>query len=67
MVRFSARLPEATGMENTLHSFRTADEGWLPNAAPIEVNGMLYGTTEFGGGLGCKDFGGCGTAYVLRL
>lgn len=56
-----------TGTEKSLHEFRTTDEGWLPLAAPIYVNGMLYGTTDLGGGLGCKNFAGCGTAYVLTL
>jgi uncharacterized repeat protein (TIGR03803 family) len=56
-----------TGKFKELHTFETNENGWQPNAAPIDVSGTLYGTTEFGGGLGCKNFAGCGTVYALTL
>ena len=41
------------GRERVLHSFgvKTGD-GQVPNAALIDVNGVLYGTTEQGGAIG---------------
>lgn len=53
------------GAEKVLHTYRTDANGDGPNAAPIVVKGTLYGTTETGGGSGCKNFGGCGTVYAL--
>jgi uncharacterized repeat protein (TIGR03803 family) len=58
-----------TGKEKVLYSFcgqtDCADGAW-PKAAPIEVNGVFYGTTPFGGGsdTGCYGlFPGCGTVF----
>ena len=48
-----------TGKETVLHSFGGTD-GENPAADLIDVNGLLYGTTIFGGA-GC----GCGTVFSI--
>ncbi len=52
-----------TGAEKVLHSFKRGTDGWAPAAAVINVNGTLYGTTDFGGS-GCGSTG-CGTVYRM--
>ncbi len=38
--------------ETVLHSFGlTVNDGQAPDAALLEVKGLLYGTTEYGGSL----------------
>lgn len=56
----------SAGTEKVLHSFGRAGDGYTPYAAPIVVNGMLYGTTVWGGN-GCRGTTaiGCGTLYSL--
>ena len=48
-----------TGAESVLHSFGSGADGQFPEASVIEVNGMLYGTTQSGGSYGY------GTVYSL--
>jgi len=43
------KLDPATGAETVLHAFTGGADGSLPCDAMIYVNGMLYGTTQFGG------------------
>jgi uncharacterized repeat protein (TIGR03803 family) len=50
------------GVENVLYRF-TGASGAYPEAALIEVNGRLYGTTVNGGVSRCS--GGCGTVYSI--
>jgi uncharacterized repeat protein (TIGR03803 family) len=38
-----------TGAETVLHSFGSGTDGQYPRAGVIDVNGTLYGTTNFGG------------------
>lgn len=63
---FALRLK--TGAETVLYSFcrkqRRCTDGAFPYAGVIDFNGMLYGTTEFGGGTGCEQ-SGCGTVFSL--
>jgi len=41
-----------------------AIDGWNPQASLMDVNGTLYGTTEYGGsGTGCQY--GCGTVFSI--
>ena len=47
-----------------LYRFAGGSDGAQPVAALIDVNGILYGTTENGGGSGCKKLG-CGTVYSI--
>jgi uncharacterized repeat protein (TIGR03803 family) len=41
-----------SGTEKVLHSFSGGSDGYFPAAGLIEVNGTLYGTTEYGGTYG---------------
>jgi uncharacterized repeat protein (TIGR03803 family) len=56
------------GAEKVLHSFGAASDGQYPHTGLLAVNGMLFGTTLFGGG-GCDEgsgYGyGCGVAYSV--
>jgi uncharacterized repeat protein (TIGR03803 family) len=46
-----------------LNSFGTAG-GWTPESIVFH-SGIIYGTTDLGGGGSCTD--GCGTVYIYRL
>ena len=52
----------ATGSEQVLHSFGQTGDGANPYAAPLDVNGTLYGTTYLGG---TSDR--CGTVYSIGV
>ncbi len=53
----------AKGEETTLYRFGGKPDGMGPSSL-IDVRGMLYGTTSFGGtGTGCSH--GCGTVFAL--
>ena len=43
------KINPATGAETVLHAFTGSPDGWGPVAAPIDVGGTLYGTTQRGG------------------
>ena len=49
-----------TGAETVLHSFGYGSDGSLPIAGLVDVNGTLYGTTEYGGAYGA------GTVFGIR-
>jgi len=54
-----------TGTLTTLHSFDYTD-GSFPAAGLIQyTDGSFYGTTTFGGNLGCR--GGCGTVFRMSV
>ena len=49
---------------SVIYSFKAAEDGEYPYASPINVNGTLYGTTFFGGGIsGCMA--ACGTVFAV--
>lgn len=57
-----------SGAEKVLHNFTGGADGASPYADLANVNGTLYGTTQFGGGGACQaiygSYGsGCGTVY----
>lgn len=54
------------GRERVLHNFTSAD-GSHPGASLIAIRGLLYGTTEYGGGsASCRvPYAGCGTAFSV--
>jgi uncharacterized repeat protein (TIGR03803 family) len=58
-----------SGMESVLYLFAGGSDGSQPSASLTEVNGMLYGTTIFGGGKGCSGYArfGCGTVFGITL
>lgn len=55
--------PLAAGKEKAIYSFQGDTDGANPIPAPLEVKGVLYGTTVFGGGSGCGG-SGCGTIFT---
>jgi uncharacterized repeat protein (TIGR03803 family) len=59
-------LDPKTGSETMLHDFGGVPDGANPQAALIDVNGILYGTTTLGGVGDCLSPGsGCGTVFSL--
>ena len=51
---------------SVLYRFKSGDDGAVPNASLINVNGKLYGTTIGGGGSVCVASGfGCGTVFEM--
>jgi len=48
-----------------VHRFKGGRDGELPNGSLINVGGLLYGTTYYGGGEGCGGFG-CGTVFSIQ-
>jgi uncharacterized repeat protein (TIGR03803 family) len=54
-----------TGAESVLYRFNGPRDGYEPYSGLIYVNGLLYGTTVFGGLTGCTE--GCGTVYYVSL
>lgn len=55
-----------SGAEKVLYHFQGGSDGSEP-VALLSMKGMLYGTTDRGGGSGCSSFGGCGTGLSLSL
>ena len=56
-----------SGAERVLHKFSGgSQDGELPVAGFVSLNGMLYGTTVAGGGTACYDRSGCGTVFALN-
>jgi uncharacterized repeat protein (TIGR03803 family) len=53
----------ATGTEQVLHKFGQGQDGSEPVAALVDVRGVLYGTTNTGGGTSCASGDGCGTVF----
>jgi uncharacterized repeat protein (TIGR03803 family) len=52
------------GTETVLHSFAGGTDGAYPIARVMLYNGLIYGTTDAGGG-GTACDGGCGTVFSL--
>jgi uncharacterized repeat protein (TIGR03803 family) len=55
----------STGAEKVLHSFGNGADGANPGASLIDLKGILYGTTIWGGGTYCHKTQGCGTVFLL--
>lgn len=54
-----------SGKETVLHRFRGIPDGAVPNSL-IEANGILYGTTTFGGSKTCEGGGRpCGVVFSV--
>jgi len=49
-----------SGAEKVLHNFGSGTDGFFPGAALSDVDGILYGTTEYGGDKYC-----CGTVFAF--
>jgi uncharacterized repeat protein (TIGR03803 family) len=52
-----------TGVETVLYSFRGGGDGAYPEAGLIDVEGMLYGTANVGGGANSQ---GTGTVFKVK-
>jgi uncharacterized repeat protein (TIGR03803 family) len=64
-IDFQLTFSDGTWTENIIHQFDGHADGMYPNSPPIfDKNGNLYGSTEWGGGLG-QCSAGCGTVYEL--
>jgi uncharacterized repeat protein (TIGR03803 family) len=57
-----------TGAYRIVHAFQGGADGSFPSSGVIYQGGLLYGTTDAGGG-GCSDQDpvGCGTIYSINL
>ena len=54
------------GKETVLHRFAGGSDGAIPEGELLDLNGVLYGTTNYGGAFsGCYDYGRCGTVYRI--
>lgn len=53
-----------TGKERVLHRFAGGSDGSTPQVALVSFDGVLWGTSEFGGGKRCKGVG-CGTVFSV--
>ncbi len=63
-------LDRSTGVETALYSFcsrQNCTDGYEPLGSLIYVNGILYGTTGYGGAGNCRtqDGSGCGVVFAL--
>jgi uncharacterized repeat protein (TIGR03803 family) len=57
--------PQSGGV-TVLYAFQGGTDGSSPQAGLVEVNGMLYGTTKYGGvPRGCIGNHGCGTIFEI--
>jgi uncharacterized repeat protein (TIGR03803 family) len=62
--------PTTTGAETLLYSFcsqKNCTDGQFPAGSLIDVDGTLYGTTQWGGTVNCVDgaYLGCGTVFAF--
>jgi uncharacterized protein YceK len=68
---FELRPPKTKGgpwTEKVLYSFKSGRDGADPNGSlAFDSKGALYGTTFFGGNLGCAQAGGVGCGTVFKL
>jgi uncharacterized repeat protein (TIGR03803 family) len=58
------------GKESVVYAFKGGSDGAVPEAALVNANNALYGTTAYGGTGGCKttnEPNGCGTVYKITL
>jgi uncharacterized repeat protein (TIGR03803 family) len=56
---------DANGNESVLHRFFSYGGGDDPQIAVLDVGGVLYGTTVFGGDLSCNFPDGCGLLFQI--
>jgi uncharacterized repeat protein (TIGR03803 family) len=53
------------GVETVLYSFRGNSDGSGPLESLVNVAGVLYGVTAYGGGTDCELNYGCGTVFAV--
>lgn len=58
-------LSQTAGKPKLLHSFSGGSDGAYPRGGIVALDGVLYGTAEFGGSTHCSDASasGCGTVF----
>ena len=56
-----------TSPYEVVYKFSRSQDGGRPDGSLLAVNGMLYGTTRYGGGGACSIYGGTGCGTVYRL
>ena len=58
---------KASGWERVLHVFTSGSDGEAPSGPLLSDGANLFGTTVYGGGLGCKSghVNGCGTVFKI--
>jgi uncharacterized repeat protein (TIGR03803 family) len=56
-----------TSSYEVVYKFSRSQDGGRPDGSLLAVNGILYGTTRYGGGGACNIFGGTGCGTVYRL
>jgi len=55
-----------TGSEKTMYRFKGGSAGaYLPEGRLLYLNGVVYGSTNLGGGTGCYYHHGCGTVFSI--
>jgi uncharacterized repeat protein (TIGR03803 family) len=54
----------ATGHKKLLYAFQGGTDGWHPLPAPTYLDGILYGTTIYGGSSSCTT--NCGTLFQVN-
>jgi uncharacterized repeat protein (TIGR03803 family) len=58
----------SAGAESVVYRFQGGVDGDTPSGQIVVANGVLYGTTVFGGNIGtCFQLLGCGTVYAFDL
>lgn len=57
----------ASGAERVVYAFKGGSDGYGPYAALIEMKGVLYGTTLYGGPGDCNDGNGAGCGVVFAI
>jgi uncharacterized repeat protein (TIGR03803 family) len=56
---------DKSGAERVIYRFKGGADGAGPRGTLLEANGLLYGTTRYGGGSGCGG-SGCGTVFRVN-
>lgn len=56
-----------SGKETVLYAFKGGTDGFGPAGGLTDVDGTLYGTTEYGGELSGDCPGSCGTVFKISL
>lgn len=56
-----------TSSYEVVYRFSRSADGGRPDGSLLAVNGMLYGTTRYGGGGACNIYGGTGCGTVYRI
>jgi|HubBroStandDraft_6_1064221.scaffolds.fasta_scaffold01690_10 uncharacterized repeat protein (TIGR03803 family) len=56
---------DTSNLLTPLYTFQAGKDGSQPSGGLVSINGVLYGTTQFGGNAGCNGSLGCGTIFKV--